>query len=257
MVRVLGAVVVSVLLTGAAAQASPSPTTALSWAPCPELPDVECGVLSVPVDRTDPGDGRVGVAVARRVAPDPARRIGVLVVNPGGPGNSGVDLLDAQPGTVAGVGGALAGADVVAEPFPAVFCQDWALPVRDFREHAALTAHVRRVAPNTGGGQRPDQPIGTCLGRTTEVSNPQRPLRVEGAPKILALNGAHDPATPLAGALEVRRQAGDAVVLVTYGGAGHGVYQRSACTRGVADAYLLGGVVPEDGTRCPAVEPGA
>ncbi|GAA2668125.1 MULTISPECIES: alpha/beta hydrolase [Actinosynnema] len=479
LVRVLGVVVASVLLAGTA-QASPSPT-GISWAPCPELADVECGELSVPVDRADPGDGRVGVAVARRVASDPARRIGVLVVNPGGPGNSGVDFvlradgvfspevlarfdvvgfdprgvgrsgavvcsaevvgrrprvapggaaefaalaaynaeleadcrartgplhdhvdtlsvvedvealrvalgerrisfyglsygtllgqqyaerhgarvrgvvvdsnvdhsqgtwryaeveaagaedafeefvawcgrtsgcalhgrdvgavwrglleraergtlvlpgagtpitadalrknvrgafyapawaslaellvaLEAEPETVVAERESAAGADVVAEPFPAVFCQDWALPVRDFREYAALTARVRRVAPNMGGGQRPDQPIGTCLGRSADVANPQRPLRITGAPKVLMLNGAHDPATPLAGALNAHRQAGGAVVLVTYEGGGHGVYQRSACTRGVVDAYLLDGVVPEDGTRCPAVEPGA
>ena len=46
----------------------------------------------MPVDWSEPYGPTIDVAVARRPATDPARRIGTLVVNPGGPGGSGVDF---------------------------------------------------------------------------------------------------------------------------------------------------------------------
>ncbi len=66
--------------------------TGLRWKPCPEDATAQCATLRVPVDRADGYSPRIGVAVARRPARDPARRIGTLVVNPGGPGGSGVDM---------------------------------------------------------------------------------------------------------------------------------------------------------------------
>jgi pimeloyl-ACP methyl ester carboxylesterase len=70
---------------------SGNPTVA--WAPCEEDPTAECGTLSVPVDWSRPRGERFDLALARRKATDPARRIGSLVVNPGGPGGSGVDFV--------------------------------------------------------------------------------------------------------------------------------------------------------------------
>ncbi|MBN6056992.1 alpha/beta fold hydrolase, partial [Nonomuraea sp. RK-328] len=67
-------------------------TTAISWTPCAEDPTAECGTLTVPVDWDDPGRGSIDLALARRKATGPERRIGSLVVNPGGPGVSGVDF---------------------------------------------------------------------------------------------------------------------------------------------------------------------
>lgn len=62
---------------------------------CPEPHengDFECGVVDVPFDHDMPGRGRLDIAVARLPAEsgDPD---GVIVLNPGGPGGSGVDLL--------------------------------------------------------------------------------------------------------------------------------------------------------------------
>ncbi|PPK65681.1 alpha/beta hydrolase [Actinokineospora auranticolor] len=65
----------------------------IEWGPCPESAHTECGKLSVPVDWAEPGGTRIDLTVARRKAGDPARRIGVLLVNPGGPGGSGVDVV--------------------------------------------------------------------------------------------------------------------------------------------------------------------
>lgn len=53
----------------------------------------ECGTLEVPLDYRRPGDlGMLRIAVTRLTAADPSRRIGSLVLNPGGPGGSGLDL---------------------------------------------------------------------------------------------------------------------------------------------------------------------
>ncbi|WP_433432715.1 alpha/beta fold hydrolase [Nonomuraea sp. CA-141351] len=64
------------------------------WAPCEEEPTVECGTLTVPIDWSKPNGLTVDLALARRRATDPSARIGSLLINPGGPGNSGVlDML--------------------------------------------------------------------------------------------------------------------------------------------------------------------
>jgi pimeloyl-ACP methyl ester carboxylesterase len=50
----------------------------------------------VPLDYVHPSGPRIGLAVTRRPALDPALRIGSLVINPGGPGDSGVDDLPTE-----------------------------------------------------------------------------------------------------------------------------------------------------------------
>ncbi|GAA2660188.1 MULTISPECIES: alpha/beta hydrolase [Actinosynnema] len=65
----------------------------IAWAPCVELADVECGTVAMPVDWGDPRGEKFDLALARRKATDPAAREGVLLVNPGGPGDSGVDYV--------------------------------------------------------------------------------------------------------------------------------------------------------------------
>jgi pimeloyl-ACP methyl ester carboxylesterase len=47
--------------------------------------------LVVPLNYADPGGPTIPIAVARHPAEDPATRIGSLVINPGGPGVSGID----------------------------------------------------------------------------------------------------------------------------------------------------------------------
>ena len=65
------------------------PVTPISWSPCNG--DLQCGTLVVPLDYADPGGPTIPIAVARHPAEDPAQRIGSLVIEPGGPGVSGVD----------------------------------------------------------------------------------------------------------------------------------------------------------------------
>ncbi len=61
----------------------------LDWATCYE--DFECTDLRVPIDYVDLTVGTLKIAVLRYKAQDPKNRIGSLIVNPGGPGGSGVD----------------------------------------------------------------------------------------------------------------------------------------------------------------------
>ena len=61
---------------------------ALSWQPCQ---DVECALLTVPLDYEDLAAGDITIAVARARARSDSR-LGSIVVNPGGPGGSGADF---------------------------------------------------------------------------------------------------------------------------------------------------------------------
>jgi pimeloyl-ACP methyl ester carboxylesterase len=71
------------------------PSDSISWSPCADGSDSECGLLSVPRDDTTSQGGTIDLALRRVPARDAEHRIGSLLVNPGGPGASGVDLAAA------------------------------------------------------------------------------------------------------------------------------------------------------------------
>ena len=75
--------------SGASRSVAPS-VPPLSWQPCGAF---ECATLQVPLDDDDLGGRQIGIALNRRRATDQARRIGSLLINPGGPGASGLDSL--------------------------------------------------------------------------------------------------------------------------------------------------------------------
>lgn len=54
---------------------------------------IETATLTVPLDHDSPDAGTVELALARRPASDPQHRIGTLLVNPGGPGVGGTELV--------------------------------------------------------------------------------------------------------------------------------------------------------------------
>jgi pimeloyl-ACP methyl ester carboxylesterase len=68
----------------------PLPVTPVQWAPCGSL---QCGSVTAPLDYSRPTGPSLQIAVARHPAEVPAERIGSLVINPGGPGGSGIDDL--------------------------------------------------------------------------------------------------------------------------------------------------------------------
>ena len=67
---------------------------ALAWSACyVRIGPFQCATLRVPLDYAHPDGEMINIAVTRLPATDPARRIGSLVLNPGGPGGSGVDFV--------------------------------------------------------------------------------------------------------------------------------------------------------------------
>ncbi|MBV8302673.1 MAG: alpha/beta fold hydrolase [Acidimicrobiia bacterium] len=69
------------------------PASPLAWSSCGGL---QCATLTVPLDYSNPSGPTINLAVARRPALSPAHRIGSLLINPGGPGDSGVNDLPAE-----------------------------------------------------------------------------------------------------------------------------------------------------------------
>lgn len=68
------------------------------WFACePFAPGAECATVPLPLDYDKPSGPTTDVAVLRLPARDPARRIGTLFINPGGPGGSGVEMAAAAP----------------------------------------------------------------------------------------------------------------------------------------------------------------
>lgn len=133
----------------------------------------------------------------------------------------------------------------------AVFCADWPVPVYDYDEYAALVRLAASAAPDVryGAGLIAVQ---TCLSWPTPVRNRPHRLHVVGNARLLLLNALHDPRTGYEWATNVSTQLGKHGRLLTYEGWGHGSYQRTACTIGAVDRYLIDLVLPEPGARCPA-----
>ncbi len=73
------------------AQPTLLPPAVLGWAPCGAF---ECATIDVPLDYADPSIGAIVLPLIRKPASDSERRIGSLLVNPGGPGVSGVDFVE-------------------------------------------------------------------------------------------------------------------------------------------------------------------
>jgi pimeloyl-ACP methyl ester carboxylesterase len=94
---------VGFLFAVAALAAQPASAAPPQWGPCPGPPEPalgqECAIVPVPLDYSAPGGRTIDIAVSRLRATNPATRRGVLLLNPGGPGGSGLPL----PGVLAQV----------------------------------------------------------------------------------------------------------------------------------------------------------
>ncbi|MFC6088020.1 alpha/beta fold hydrolase [Saccharothrix lopnurensis] len=64
----------------------------VDWAACDGFAELQCATITVPLNYRKPNAGRLQVAISKRPASDPAKRRGVLLLNPGGPGGPGLDL---------------------------------------------------------------------------------------------------------------------------------------------------------------------
>jgi pimeloyl-ACP methyl ester carboxylesterase len=91
-------VISSCTRNGPTARATPRPTPTptpaagqIAWTDCGG--GFVCGTLQVPLDYAHPTAGTIGIALNRKPATDPTHRIGSLLINPGGPGASGIDWI--------------------------------------------------------------------------------------------------------------------------------------------------------------------
>ncbi len=75
----------------ASASADTAATPQLSWSDCQD--GFQCANASVPLDYDRPAGAKISLALIKLPAADPARRIGTLFVNFGGPGASGLQRL--------------------------------------------------------------------------------------------------------------------------------------------------------------------
>jgi pimeloyl-ACP methyl ester carboxylesterase len=92
---VVAGLLASLLAAPTAAAAPPGsagrPVPRLRWAPCGD--GLECTTARVPLDYDRPSGATITLALIRLPASDPGRRIGSIFLNPGGPGESGVDAV--------------------------------------------------------------------------------------------------------------------------------------------------------------------
>ncbi|CAM3954605.1 alpha/beta hydrolase [Kibdelosporangium persicum] len=91
--RLLCVTALTTVLTGCLS-ASPAMAetgqTGPGWTACPADPRQECATIQVPMDYQDPAKGHVSLAISRIRTAKPETRRGVLLLIPGGPGNSGL-----------------------------------------------------------------------------------------------------------------------------------------------------------------------
>ncbi|MFD3521791.1 alpha/beta hydrolase [Streptomyces sp. NPDC058653] len=69
----------------------------VDWRGC-GVPDFQCASLRVPLDYDRPNGTEIKLAIARKKATGPGKRLGSLQVNPGGPGGSAIDYLQGYAG---------------------------------------------------------------------------------------------------------------------------------------------------------------
>src|SRR3954451_6101083 len=123
----------------------------LAWRACAttELPTRECAELVVPLSYREPQGATISLAVARMPATDPAGRLGSLFLNPGGPGNSGLQFL---PGMYAALPAAVSARFEIIAFDPRGIGQS--APVRCFASPAEQAAFMPRVAELSGAVPR-------------------------------------------------------------------------------------------------------
>ncbi|HWM37500.1 MAG TPA: alpha/beta hydrolase [Streptomyces sp.] len=95
---VLGLSLSGSLVAAPAVADGPAPPQ-VRWGTCPEdvvaeaaPTELQCATVPVPVNYADPGSARIGIMISRLASTNPDKRRGTLMLNPGGPGGSGLAL---------------------------------------------------------------------------------------------------------------------------------------------------------------------
>ncbi|MEU4739593.1 alpha/beta hydrolase [Actinosynnema sp. NPDC023658] len=134
----------------------------LKWSPCKQ--QLECAELVLPLDYKRPEADRISLVISRRKASEPERRRGILVLNPGGPGGSGLgmpaflagsevakvyDLIGFDP---RGVGGSTA---LTCRTVPELATMDTRPADSEFPKWAAEAQAAEAACHRAAGGIRP------------------------------------------------------------------------------------------------------
>ena len=122
-----------VLLVPGSAGAAGQDVAAIDWQPCPDAEGVECATIEVPLDWSRPDGTTTHIGLAKRPAKDPDNRIGSILVDPGGPGGSGVGFV------------------MSGDPFTEQVSAVRRRRVRPARDQPQRAAAVRRGAVGAGG----------------------------------------------------------------------------------------------------------
>ena len=69
----------------------------LTWRACQGPVSVQCATLQVPLDWSHPSGPEVTLALTRILATDPARRVGTVLFNCGGPGCPSAQMVRGTP----------------------------------------------------------------------------------------------------------------------------------------------------------------
>lgn len=157
----------------------------------------------------------------------------------------------AAPASAPGVDGA---AGVPADNYLAaqlhVICNDsdWPESTRTYRRNVA----VDRVRHPLFGAAAAN--VTPCAYWPSEPVEPRVEITDEGPSNVLVLHNLRDPATPLAGARDLRRAFGDRARLVTADQGGHLAYLflGNRCANDVATGFLVTGERPRHDLACPA-----
>jgi pimeloyl-ACP methyl ester carboxylesterase len=80
----------AIAATGMGVPAAAAAQTGPVWSTCAAAPQQECATIEVPLDYARPGGRHISLAISRIRTATPKSRRGVLLLIPGGPGNSGL-----------------------------------------------------------------------------------------------------------------------------------------------------------------------
>ncbi|MGC7101890.1 alpha/beta hydrolase [Amycolatopsis lurida] len=95
--------------------------------------------------------------------------------------------------------------------------------------------------------------IWPCAFWATEPAEPPVTITDDGPSTVLLVQNRRDPATPLAGAREMRRALGDRARMVTADQGGHGAYlSENACANNAVTRFLVDGTRPARDVSCGA-----
>ena len=135
----------------------------------------------------------------------------------------------------------------------AIQCLDWTSATNATFE-GLQARHIFNVAttPHTQGATQSWRAQTRCVGWPVPVTNPPRPLVVEGAPPILIVNATYDPSTSMQWALEISHQLPSAVLLIREG-YGHVTFSNpgDSQVRDLTVEYLITGNTPPPNTILP------